>query len=226
MQTVYKIDPTLFTKQLYEKMQKVSPAIAQMELYEFQYALDNLTPAGDSWVTIELESIKTIEDTVNSRTFYDSIQIKQRKGDRILFDEKIVRLTQMLLVGLVSGDYPVDWVNKHFYFDIRGFFFLHRTNYFTDPIIAHLGGKPFCRFEPKQKQLLLQQDIGYLDFKRANAEVDQLFIDSILRDCKNQRNSHPDRNRRAYCCRQNRDRGTITNSISGKFPAGNIDRVR
>ena len=161
MQTVYKIIRPYSQSSYMKRCKRSSPAIAQMELYEFQYALDNLTPAGDGWVTIELESIKTIEDTVNSRTFYDSIQIKQRKGDRIVFDEKIVRLTQMLLVGLVSGDYPVDWVNKHFYFDIRGFFFLHRTNYFTDPILAHLGGKPFCRFEPKQKQLVLHQDIGY-----------------------------------------------------------------
>ena len=55
--------------------------------------------------------------------------------------------------GLVSGEYPVDWVRQHFYFDIRGFYFLHRTQYFTEQVLAHLGGKPFRQFEQKQKAI-------------------------------------------------------------------------
>ncbi len=171
MQTAHPIDPAHFTRQLYAVMQQVNPGIAQMALYEFQYSLNNITPAGDGWASVIPDPLEDIERLVNSRAFYDSIQIKQRKGDKIILDEKIVRLTQMLMVGLVSGVYPLEWVNAHFIFDIRGFFFLHRTNYFNEAILAHFGGKPFCRFEAKQKQLQMQQDIGYKDFQWANAEV-------------------------------------------------------
>ena len=42
-------------------------------------------------------------------------------------------------------------------------------------------GSPFVILNPNKNSCCVQQDIGYKDFKRANAEVDQLFIDSILR---------------------------------------------
>ena len=96
-----------------------------------------------------------------------------------MLDDKIVRLTTMLFAGLVTGQYPADWVKALFYFDIRGFYFLVRTVYFTDSILAHFGGQPFRRFEQKQKQFDLSQDLGYKEFKEANAEVDQAFIDSV-----------------------------------------------
>ena len=66
----------------------------------------------------------------------------------------------------------------HFYFDIRGFYFLHRTHYFTDKVLAHFGGKPFKSFEQKQKKFERYQGVGYKDFKAANAEVDEAFIES------------------------------------------------
>jgi hypothetical protein len=95
--------------------------------------------------------------------------------DRIVLDSEIIRLAQMLFVGLVTGAYPLDWVDQHFYFDIRGFYFLHRTVYFTDKVLAHFGGKPYRQFEQKQKQLEHYQDLGYKAFREANAEVDQLL---------------------------------------------------
>jgi hypothetical protein len=100
-------------------------------------------------------------------------------GDRIMLDEQIIHLTNMLFCGLVTGAYEGAWVNEHFYFDVRGFFFLHRTVYFTEEIRAHLGGKPFQQFEQKQKTFESLQDVGYKTFREANADVDRLFIESV-----------------------------------------------
>jgi flagellar biosynthesis GTPase FlhF len=85
----------------------------------------------------------------------------------------------MLFVGLVASKYSAEWVKRHFYFDIRAFLFLHRTQYFTAEVLAHFGGSPYMRYEQRQKDLQLCQDVGYPEFKAANAEVDQLFIESV-----------------------------------------------
>ena len=170
--------PDVFSTVLFEKMKHISPAVVDLELYEFQYALKNITPV-DGWESIQPDTKEEIETRVNSRAFYDSIQIKRRVEDRIVLDEQIVRLSTMLFVGLVTGAYEEAWVNEHFYFDVRGFFFLHRTAYFTETVLAHLGGKPFRRFEQKQKAFERFQGVGYKDFMEANADVDQLFIESV-----------------------------------------------
>jgi uridine kinase len=149
-----------------------------MELYEFQYALKNIAPS-QGWETIHPASKMEIETRLNSRSFYDSIQIKPYLGDRIVLDEQIVHLTDMLFAGLVSRLYDETWVRRHFYFDIRGFYFLHRTTYFTEPVIIHLGGKPFKQFEQKQKAFTFYQDLGYKAFREANEEVDCAFIESV-----------------------------------------------
>ena len=170
--------PDVFSTVLFEKMKHISPAVVDLELYEFQYALKNITPV-DGWESIQPDTKEEIETRVNSRAFYDSIQIKRRVEDRIVLDEQIVRLSTMLFVGLVTGAYEEAWVNEHFYFDVRGFFFLHRTAYFTETVLAHLGGKPFRRFKQKQKAFERFQGVGYKDFMEANADVDQLFIESV-----------------------------------------------
>ena len=170
--------PDVFSTVLFEKMKHISPADVDLELYEFQYALKNITPV-DGWESIQPDTKEEIETRVNSRAFYDSIQIKRRVEDRIVLDEQIVRLSTMLFVGLVTGAYEEAWVNEHFYFDVRGFFFLHRTAYFTETVLAHLGGKPFRRFKQKQKAFERFQGVGYKDFMEANADVDQLFIESV-----------------------------------------------
>jgi uridine kinase len=76
---------------------------------------------------------------------------------------------------LVTGKYSEEWIRSRFYFDARGFFFLTRTVYFTDKVVAHFGGKPYQSFEQRQQRFEFYQSIGYKEFKEANAEVDQAF---------------------------------------------------
>ncbi len=168
----------VFSATLFEKMKSINPAIEDLELYEFRYGLNNLIPEG-GWDSVDLDPMADIEKRVNDRAFYNNIKIKPKVDERIVLDENILRLTRMLLVGLVTGKYPEAWVNQHFYFDIRGFYFLHRTIYFTDKVLAHFGDKPFKQFEQKQKQFDRYQDVGYKDFQAANARVDELFIESV-----------------------------------------------
>ncbi|MBE3066608.1 MAG: hypothetical protein IMZ73_04120 [Chloroflexi bacterium] len=159
-------------------MKQINPGISDLELYEFRYGLNDLVPE-KGWGSVKLDSKEEIEMCLNSRDFYNSIQIKPKVGDRVVLDEQIIRLAQMLFVGLVTGEYAQDWVKTHFYFDIRGFYFLHRTLYFTENVLTHFGSKPFKRFEQKQKNFEGNQDVGYREFKEANAEVDGLFIESV-----------------------------------------------
>ena len=172
--------PSLFSEALFEKMKQISPGIRDLELYEFRYGLIDLLPE-NGWGSVTLESRQEIETRVNSREFYDRIQIKPRVGERIVLAPEIIRLAQMLFVGLVAGAYAQDWILAHFYFDIRGFYFLHRTTYFTEKVLAHFGGKPYRRFEQKQKEFEGWQAVGYKAFREANAEVDQLFIRSVMK---------------------------------------------
>lgn len=171
--------PNVFSELLYEKMKRIDPCLQDLELYEFRYCLHNLYPQDGGWECVKLDTPEEIERRVNTRDFYNGIQIKPRMDDRIVLDAEIVRLANMLFVGLVTEKYSEEWVRAHFSFDVRGFFFLVRTTYFTDKIIAHLGGKPYQRFEPKQKAFERRQSIGYKDFKAANAEVDACFLASV-----------------------------------------------
>jgi uridine kinase len=171
-------EPKAFSATLFEIMKRINPGIEDLELYEFRYGLNNLIPEG-GWETVELDSMADIEKQVNERAFYDSIKIKPKVDERIVLDETVLRLTRMLLVGLVTGKYPEAWVNKHFYFDIRGFYFLHYTLYFTEKVLAHFDGKPFRQFKQKQKQFERYQEVGYKEFRTANARVDELFIESV-----------------------------------------------
>ncbi len=166
----------VFSAILFERMKRINPAIEDLELYEFRYALRDLIPA-DGWDAVELDAPEEIERRVNSREFYAGIKIKPRADNRIVLDENIVRLTNTLLVGLVTDAYCEEWIRTHFYFDIRGFYFLHRTIYFTDAALAHLGGKPFRQFEQKQNRFERYQSVGYKEFQAANAEIDQFFIE-------------------------------------------------
>jgi len=174
-------NPESFSAALYAVMKQVNPGLEELEQYEFRYGLDNLTPEDGDWASIVLDGQEAIEQRINDVNFYRSIQIKPRVDERIMLDPVIVRLTNMLFVGLVMGNYPPDWVREHFYFDIRSFIFLHRTAYFTEAVLAHLGEAPYRQFVARQKRFDRFQSLGYKDFKEANAEVDQLFIDSLQR---------------------------------------------
>lgn len=170
-----------FSQALYERMGAINPGIEDLELYEFRYCLNNLNPGEGGWPAVAPAPRQEIEAWIRDADFYRGIQIKPRAGDRIVLDETIERLTTMLLVGLVTGEYPAEWIRAHFYFDIRGFYFLTRTHYFTEAVVAHLGGAPFQAFERRQRCLDRCQSIGYKAFKEANAEVDAAFMDDVER---------------------------------------------
>ena len=172
-------DPSVFSSALFEKMKCINPALEDLEPYEFRYCLNNLIPKPGGWASVIPDSREEIERRVNDTAFYKNIQIKAKVDDRIILDPQIVNLTNALFVGLVTGAYPLEWVTSHFYFDVRGFFFLHRTTYFTEEVLAHLGGKPYRQFEQKQKAFERLQDVGYKAVRKANAEVDALFIESV-----------------------------------------------
>jgi uridine kinase len=171
-------DRQIFSETLFERMKSLSPGFQEMELYEFRYGLAELLPV-NGWDSIKPDNRKAIETRVNNRTFYDRIQIKPKLGDRIVLDAEIIHLSQMLFVGLVTGEYPPEWVNENFYFDIRSFFFYHRTVYFTDRVLAHFGGSSYKTFEQKQKKLEHFHQVGYQVFCEANAEIDQFFIQCV-----------------------------------------------
>ncbi len=121
--------PEEFSDILFEIMKNINKGIQDLELYEFRYALENLFPVG-GWDSVELDSQELIENRIGSRDFYTHIELRPRSGESICLDKTIIQLTQMLFVGLVRNNYSPGWVNLHFYFDIRGFFFLPRTELF------------------------------------------------------------------------------------------------
>lgn len=173
------IDKALFTQALFEKMTAVNAGIAGLELYEFQYCLDNVTPE-TGWAAVTLDSMQMIEETLADSAFYKSVQMKPRIGGKLVLDAQVLRYTRMLLVGLVTETYPVAWIRQHFYFDVRGFLFMPRTEYYNPKIVEHLGGKPYRQYEQKQLAFEPWQAVGYKAFKEANAEVDGCLIEMIM----------------------------------------------
>lgn len=169
-----------FAENLYEKMKKINAGVQEMELYEFGYCMENWNP-DKGWDSVKLDSKNEIEKRISSRDFFANIQLKPVVNGKIVLDENIYKLTMMLFKGLVIGEYSADWVQERFYFDIRGFFFLVRTIYFTKEVTAHYGGKPWKTFEQKQKKFEYFQGVGYKDFKQSNYEVDRAFVDSVLK---------------------------------------------
>ncbi len=170
----------LFSEALHRQMNRIAPVCACMESYEFRYSLNNITPE-NGWAGIELEPMKIIENNISDAAFFEQVQIKPKVDGRIVLDETVTTLTQMLFIGIVTGDYPVDWVLRRFYFDPRSFNFYVRSIYMTEEIKAYLGGAPYRQFEPEQKHFELVHEVGYQDFKVANREVDQAFIDCVLK---------------------------------------------
>lgn len=171
--------PDQFCETLFEILQRLCPALAELELYEFQYGLHNYYPDPGGWESVTLLTEKELEEQVGQRSFYNAIKLKPVDSGKILLDESIAQLTRSLFVGLVTGAYSEEWGNRLFYFDPRGFFFLVRTRYYTPAAFEHLQGKPTFQFEKKQIQFEYVQDIGYKAFKAANADVDQKFIEVV-----------------------------------------------
>lgn len=184
MQPTKSINKLTFSQDLFEIMKSINPGIEEMELYEFRFALENLVPQG-GWESIQLDSMDGIERQIKDKNFFSSIQIKPGLENKIELDQQVAAFTRRLFVGLVSGDYPVPWINQHFYFDIRGFYFLCRTLYFTPGVLSHFNGKPYRSFGQLQAEFDRKQEIGYREFKEANRFVDQSFIEIILHLVKN-----------------------------------------
>lgn len=171
-------NPALFSEVLFAKMKLLCPALVELEMYEFNYCMENVVPEA-GWDTIKLDSTADIEKKINDFSFYKGIQINQKANGNILLDDQISGLTRMLFVGLVTDAYSPEWIDVNFYFDPRGFFFLARIRYFTEKVLAHLGGKPYAAFTPKQRDFVHCLAVGYKDFKAANKEVDECFIESV-----------------------------------------------
>lgn len=159
-------------------MQEVNPGISELEFYEFEYALKNLQPV-EGWEKILPEPMESLLERITSPEFFANIQLKPRNGDQVVLDETITALTRQLFVGLVEELYPADWVNQHFYFDVRSFVFLVRTVYLTAPIRQRFGGLPYRNFEAKQSLLDKEFEIGYKEFAQANQEIDSAFIEVV-----------------------------------------------
>lgn len=171
--------PDGFTAALYDLMKQLNPGIDEMELYEFRYALNNITPE-QGWASVDLDPPDDIDRRINDRAFYTAVELKTRREGKIVLDDEVLRLTRMLLVGLVDGTYALDWIKQRFYFDIRGFYFLVRITYLTPEVRARLGGRPMRAFEKRQTVFERSQDVGYKAFRAANAEIDQAFIECVL----------------------------------------------
>lgn len=173
-------DPVLFAEALFRAMDKFCPAIGDLELYEFVYCLENVIPK-EGWNAIVPESKSAIEKNVRDFDFFKRIEINRKVDGKIVLDAKILDLTRMLFVGLVTGEYDTEWLERYFYFDVRGFFFLVRTEYFTQEVLRHFDGKPYIRFTQGQRSFDHLQGMGYREFKQANLEVDTRFIEYVLR---------------------------------------------
>jgi uridine kinase len=171
-------NPDLFSARLFALMQHIHPGVATLELYEFRYCLNTVKPA-DGWASVVVEPFESLAAKLDDPAFYQSIQIRPKVDGKLALDGQITSLTQMLLVGLACGAYTTAQVRQRLYFDLRGFFFLARTTYFTDTVLAHFDGKPYRQFSALQKTFETHQAVGYPEFKAANAEVDASFFDAV-----------------------------------------------
>jgi len=172
-------DQEVFSETLFKKLKIIQPALELLEIYEFRYALQNLTPQR-GWESVHPLARVEIEQQIGDLDFYSSVQLKPKSNGKVILDQKIVNLSQMLFVGLVLEDYPVAWLMENFYFDVRGFYFLHRTNYFPEEVVSYLGEKPYRQFPLDSDILRNKLALSYKDFKHAHEKLDQFFIDTIL----------------------------------------------
>ena len=164
-----------YSRNLASKLQQLNPGVGELEPYEFQYALKNLTPE-EGWAGVLPDLMETQLVKIGKPEFFANIQLKPKQGDQIILDHTITSLTRQLFVGLVEGLYPIQWVDQHFYFDVRSFVFFTRTDYITPEIHERFGGLPYRSFEPRQAHLDHVFEVGYKEFAQANQETDQAFI--------------------------------------------------
>ena len=140
-----------FSDALFEKMKLISPALRSLEFYEFQYCLDNLTPK-NGWDSISLESKDEIEQRITDIEFYKNIQINHKVNGQVVLDPQIIRLAQMLFVGLVTGAYEPAWVLTHFYFDPRGFLLFTQNDLLHRKCVGSFSRKTLCELRAETKE--------------------------------------------------------------------------
>lgn len=167
-----------FSCDLFSRLQQINPGVGELEFYEFLYALKNLTPA-QGWASVQSETMEKLQERIANPAFFTNIQLKPKQGSQVILDNPITFLTRQLFVGLVSGIYPLDWVNQHFYFDIRSFVFFIRTIYIGAEIRQRFGNSPFKCFDPKQSRLDSLFEVGYREFAQVNEEIDLAFIRTV-----------------------------------------------
>ncbi len=168
-----------FSKELYEKLSNLKSGVSDLELYEFRYALENIQPKDGNWTSIEIPPQSDIEKKINDSSFYQEIQLKPEENCKITIDESIADLNRSLFAGIVNNVYDLYWVDKYFYFDVRGFLFLPRTIYYTEAVLDHLGHNPYLEFKKRQSNFDNYHGIGFRDFKEANKEIDRNLINIV-----------------------------------------------
>lgn len=168
-----------FSKKLYVKLVKMNNGVDGMELYEFRYALENYKPQNKDWATIKSSPKQEIEKLISNSDFYNRIELKPKKKGKIILDKSISELNRSLFSGIVSDEYDLKWIDKHFYFDIRGFLFIPRTIYYTENVLEHLRNKPYLSFKTNQKDFDTYHGIGFKDFKKANEDIDKNLMTLI-----------------------------------------------
>ncbi len=68
-------NPHRFSEVLFERMVQVNPGLEALELYEFRYALDNITPE-QGWASVQTESKDVIQNQISQKEFFTNIQLK------------------------------------------------------------------------------------------------------------------------------------------------------
>jgi len=110
----YLLDhPKLFSELLYQKMIQINPGTAELELYEFCYALERLIP-DRGWESISWVEPDELDRVICQRSYFEKIQLKPVQNGKIVLDDTIVHLTRLLFAGLVMDVYPLDWVRERF----------------------------------------------------------------------------------------------------------------
>ena len=120
--------------------------------------------------------MQSLLERIANPEFFANILLKPKQDDQIILDHTITSLTRQIFVGLAYELYPLNWVDRYFFFDVRSFVFFIRTAYLTAPIRQRFGGTPYRSFEAKQALLDNMFEVGYKDFAQANEEIDLAFI--------------------------------------------------
>ena len=69
--------PDVFSEILFERMKAINAALDELELYEFRYGLNNLSPQDGGWESIALDKPDDLVRRINSEAFYAGIKLKR-----------------------------------------------------------------------------------------------------------------------------------------------------